>query len=191
MVGLGLGPIRGAPFSPSVESRDDAGSASIPPVTQLMYLKGYSSEGDGGQHAVRRVYSEPSHAGKVRTADRYLPNGNTDATNGGWWEIAEIMPIPEMFGAVGDGITDDTAAVTNWLNFGGGRAPDGSKVYMIDPIALTTPATVVCARVIGNVPAGETQLDRWSEGGVVGRAMRNIFFFQESKVECNNVFLQP
>ena len=52
MVGLGLGPIRGAPFSPSVESRDDAGSASIPPVTQLMYLKGYSSEGDGGQHAV-------------------------------------------------------------------------------------------------------------------------------------------
>lgn len=146
MVGLGLGPIRGAPFNPSVESRDDAGSASIPPLTQLMYLKGYSSEGDGGQHAVRRVYSEPSHEGKVRTADRYLPDGTTDATDGGWWEIAEIMPIPEMFGAIGDGVADDTAAITNWLNYGGGRAPDGNKVYLIDPIALTTPVAVVCAR---------------------------------------------
>ncbi|WP_075221065.1 hypothetical protein [Acuticoccus yangtzensis] len=146
MVGLGLGPIRGVPFSPSVTSRDTSQSSHIPADVKLLYLKGYAEEADGGQHSVRRVASEPSHAGKVRTSDRFMPDGSVDAVNGGWWEIAEVMPSPEMFGAVGDGIADDTAAIRNWLEYGGGRADDGRKTYLFDPIVLTTPATVVCAR---------------------------------------------
>ncbi len=146
MVGLGLGPMRGVPFSPSVASRDVAQTNSIPANVKLMYLKGYSTEADGGAHSVRRVDSEPSHGGKLRTADRYLSDGTADQANGGWWEIAEPAPTPEMFGAVGDGVADDTAAITDWLEFGGGRADDGSKVYSFDPIILTSPASVVCAR---------------------------------------------
>ncbi|WP_146620080.1 hypothetical protein [Acuticoccus sediminis] len=146
MVGLGLGPIRGVPFSPSVASLNVAESTFIPADVKLMYLKGYATEADGGAHSVRRVSSEPSHPGKLRTSDRFLPDGTVNAANGGWWEIAEPMPSPEMFGAVGDGIADDTAAIFNWLSYGGGRADDGGKVYLFDPILLTTPASVICAR---------------------------------------------
>ena len=146
MVGLGLGPIRGAPFSPAAASRDVAQSNHIPADVKLMYLKGYAAEADGGAHSVKRVASEPSHAGKVRTADRYLPDGSVNQANGGWWEMAEPMPTPEMFGAIGDGVADDTSAITNWLNYGGGRTDDGSKVYLFDPVLLTTPVSVICAR---------------------------------------------
>jgi hypothetical protein len=37
-----------------------------------------------------RTTSEPSHAGKFRSVDRYLPNGTVDATNGGWWLIQKV-----------------------------------------------------------------------------------------------------
>lgn len=35
----------------------------------------------------KRVASEPSHEAKLHTTDRYLPNGSTDASNGGWWVL--------------------------------------------------------------------------------------------------------
>ncbi len=145
MVGLGLGPIRGVPFSPSLASRSVAEASYIPAATQLLYLKGYGTEADGGAQSVRRVDSEPSHEGKVRTLDRFLSDGTIDPVNGGWWALADVMPTPEQFGAVGDGVADDTAAIFNWLSYGGGRADNGSKIYAFDPIILTTPATVVCA----------------------------------------------
>lgn len=48
-----------------------------------------------------RVASEPTHAGKLRTTDRFLPNETSDATNGGWWELARWQYVtPDMIGAV-------------------------------------------------------------------------------------------
>lgn len=47
---------------------------------------------------------------------------------------------PEMFGAIGDGITDDTSAITNFFNSGRALALTAGKVYkVIKPI--TTPQT--------------------------------------------------
>ncbi|NBD96296.1 MAG: hypothetical protein GVY11_07470, partial [Gammaproteobacteria bacterium] len=45
------------------------------------------------------VSAEPSHAGKVQSAD------------GAWWELVERRPSPLQFGAVADGSTDDQAAI--------------------------------------------------------------------------------
>lgn len=47
-----------------------------------------------------RVGGNPGHEGKFRTTDRYLPNEGEDLDDGGWWEIAEPLLCPEMFGIV-------------------------------------------------------------------------------------------
>lgn len=60
-----------------------------------------------------RVESEPVHAGKFRSADRYLPDGSSSSPDGGWWEIDEPELRPSMFGATGRKLSpiDDAAAV--------------------------------------------------------------------------------
>lgn len=50
-----------------------------------------------------RASSEPAHAGKF------------PGLGGAWWEIVEAILTPEMFGAVGDGTTDDSLAVENFF----------------------------------------------------------------------------
>lgn len=49
--------------------------------------RGYSSAGDDGGAIYKRVASEPSHPGKVRSLD------------GTWWEIVPQTLTPQMFGA--------------------------------------------------------------------------------------------
>ena len=48
---------------------------------------------------------------------------------------------PEHHGAIGDGAADDTAAVLEYLQSGGGETPDG-KTYLIDPLSLSNAITV-------------------------------------------------
>ena len=69
---------------------------------QTFVTSGYSTTGDGGSALYKRVVSEPVHEGKLRSLDRFLPNGTTDVTNGGWWELDEIEIRPEMFGGAAD-----------------------------------------------------------------------------------------
>lgn len=49
-------------------------------------------------------------AAYFRSADRFMPDGTTDATNGGYWINVEDNPQPTQFGVVADGVTDDTVA---------------------------------------------------------------------------------
>ncbi len=50
-------------------------------------------------------------ASYFRSTDRFMPDGTVSSTNGGYWVIA-IQPYNLfMFGAKGDGVTDDTAAI--------------------------------------------------------------------------------
>ncbi|GAA5663407.1 hypothetical protein Brsp07_01885 [Brucella sp. NBRC 14130] len=69
---------------PSVEA------ANIPSLVHYVRTAGYSAVGDGGAALYKRVASEPSHAGKVRSDD------------GAWWEIAISRLSPRMFGAKAD-----------------------------------------------------------------------------------------
>lgn len=59
---------------------------------------GYYTKGDGGGALYRKVAVQPTHAGKFQSA------------GGTWWELSETIVAVEMFGAKGDGATDDLAA---------------------------------------------------------------------------------
>lgn len=46
-----------------------------------------------------------------RTVDRFMPDGTTDNTNGGYWLLDEARPDPLQFGAIGDATTNDRQAI--------------------------------------------------------------------------------
>ncbi|HYI39217.1 MAG TPA: glycosyl hydrolase family 28-related protein [Allosphingosinicella sp.] len=90
-----------------------AQAATIPATVGTLELQ------DRGHSYWRRVATEPAHPGKFRSQDRFLPNGTTDSTNGGYWEFqpADGIVDVEEFGLVGDGTTDNSAAMTDLLTF--------------------------------------------------------------------------
>ncbi|WP_342343904.1 hypothetical protein [Brucella intermedia] len=74
-------------------------SANIPTPVNYLRTAGYYSAGDGGGALYKRVVSEPTHAGKIQSAD------------GAWWELSTEYITPNMFGAKCDGINDDVPAI--------------------------------------------------------------------------------
>lgn len=65
-------------------------AANIPSLVNYVRTAGYYTVGDGGGALYKRVSGQPSHAGKVQSAD------------GAWWELAASRLSPRMFGAKGD-----------------------------------------------------------------------------------------
>lgn len=74
-------------------------SANIPTPVNYLRTAGYYSAGDGGGALYKRVVSEPTHAGKIQSAD------------GSWWELSTEYVTPNMFGAKCDGVNDDVPAI--------------------------------------------------------------------------------
>lgn len=71
----------------------------VPSAAGVLRTLGFSNAGDGGEALYRRTPNEPSHPGKFQSED------------GEWWELVPTQRItPQMFGAVGDGIANDSAA---------------------------------------------------------------------------------
>ncbi len=93
-----------------------AEAATIQPQKKVTFLGGVTTSGLGTAR-YKRVDAEPSHELKFRSTDRYLPDGSTDNSDGGWWEIAEPNVTPCMAGAIGDGATDDLAALENLRDY--------------------------------------------------------------------------
>ncbi|MFS2326667.1 hypothetical protein U2P60_14825 [Brucella sp. H1_1004] len=67
--------------------------ATIKATINSIRTAGYAAAGDGGDALYKRVASEPSHAGKVQSAD------------GAWWEIAEKVISFDHFGIDKSGTT--------------------------------------------------------------------------------------
>lgn len=84
---------------PIYSTRDAVESLEIPAGITAFRTNGFATVGDGGAALYKRVPSEPSHAGKVQSADDT------------WWELAETNFHVAMFGAVGGGVSDDTSAL--------------------------------------------------------------------------------
>ncbi len=67
-----------------------------------------------------QLYVAGFGTGYFRSADRYLPNGSTDNTNGGYWQIMDMVVDPHMFGCptnVYGGTNDGYGAIINALQF--------------------------------------------------------------------------
>ncbi|WP_415279319.1 hypothetical protein [Brucella sp. BZ] len=74
-------------------------STVIPFPISYLRTAGYYAAGDGGGALYKRVISEPTHAGKIQSAD------------GAWWELSTEYVTPNMFGARCDGVNDDVPAI--------------------------------------------------------------------------------
>lgn len=95
---------------PAFNTVADAEAATVPAAKKSIRTTGYSIVGYGGAQYVRTA-TEPVHDGKLRTTDRYLPDGSTSSTDGGWWELKEPFPDQYMFGALSDSSIDSTTAI--------------------------------------------------------------------------------
>lgn len=130
-------------------------------------IEGYSTVGLGGLN-VRRVPSQPSHPWYFRSADRFLPNGSVDNTNGGYWEgyVDESFTVTvDMFGAKGDNATDDLAAIQNAIKYAQMQLIGNKKV----PIISFEQANYYCSGTINVGDPAFVDLNRRAPIHLVGR----------------------
>lgn len=79
--------------------------ANIKPTINVIRTGGYSDPGDGGAALYKKVGTEPTHAGKVQSAD------------GAWWELSGPYYTVEMFGAkVGEDSTIALQAACDFIS---------------------------------------------------------------------------
>lgn len=99
-----------------IASRFLATTLYIPLVYEVIETAGYYASGDRGGAQYKRVAVEPSHAGKFQDA------------GGAWFEmvLSETVNL-RAFGAKGDGVTDDRAALLNAITFANGATIHASK----------------------------------------------------------------
>jgi hypothetical protein len=83
------------------DNRSDAIAATIPASIKSIQLLGYHSGGDGGGGVYRRLSNAPSP----------LRPWHFQSMDGAWWGLVPGCEANvKKFGAVGDGVADDTAA---------------------------------------------------------------------------------
>lgn len=99
---------------------------SVPAGIQVAYLSGYTTVGDGGAKHIKRVASQPAGGG-VRSADRFLPNGTTDSTNGGWWQINDDEVNLLQFGAKAD---NSTSIYSAWQDARAFLGSTGKRLHL-------------------------------------------------------------
>ena len=108
------------------EKRSDIGLTNITgagTTVNYLYTGGYTTAGDGGAAAYFYVASEPSHEGKVQSAD------------GAWWEIDGANGVNVFqFGSTGDGVTDDAAAINNAILWA--DAQNAADVHIPQPASF-------------------------------------------------------
>ena len=141
------------------------------------YLHGYRSGLDGGE-------------GFFKTGSTATANGGTiftDASGRTWYrQTNNQLCIPEWFGAYGDHVTDDTAAVQaalNWLgNMGGGTLtiPSGD-FFLINSANLNIPKNVM---IVGDAaPLLTGGQSTWTSGcGFIVNPAYTITFTDSSQI---------
>src|SRR5690625_4023995 len=103
----------------------DVENSHIPAVLTSIRTMGRNGPGDGGGTLL--LEGGPSDPGAVQDED------------GKWWKVAEKVVRPQMFGAEGDGVTDDQAALVAVVNF---ALLTGAEIYWSDNDFVST----------GNIP---------------------------------------
>lgn len=122
---------------PDIFATVDEAKAYSPSVApSFMMTAGYSAAGDGGGALYKKVSTQPSHTGKFSIT---LSGGGGTI----WYELAESNLSPEMFGAKGDGATNDAISINAALAFaaGGSLRFGRGKTYKCSA-TLAVPADV-------------------------------------------------
>lgn len=156
------------PKPTSISTRAAIVTTTVAASVQFITTVGYAAVGDGGGALYVRVSLEPAHAGKVQSAD------------GAWWELSrgQIINI-KMFGAVGDGVANDTAAIQSAIDFvapfiwkGGTRATEegsasGSVFVPIGTFRLTSKLRLAPnLRIFGECSGNDWTVRNAATGGV-------------------------
>lgn len=105
----------------------EAVASTIPAAVLVATTEGYTTPGLGGAAYARTSLATITAGGYpalsyFRSVDRYMPDGSTDATNGGYWLLQDDEPEAYQFGALGTGADDHDAgqAMINYLVAKGG-----------------------------------------------------------------------
>ncbi len=104
-------------MDPGISARAAVPGLVIPEGITHFRTGGYGIPGDGGASLLKRVTSEPPHAGKVQSAD------------GSWWELVNVRVTPAMFGVFSSGTANASPgiqAVLDYLEYRGGGILDVS-----------------------------------------------------------------
>ena len=112
-----------------------ASAAAIPPATSAIQLNGFATPGDGGG-AVYIHATAGAGPGKFQSAD------------GQWWGLAEQPLNVKMFGAYGDIVHDDTAALQGAINTGNPMGFPGG-IYLANNLSQTS--NFQCFYALGRV----------------------------------------
>jgi hypothetical protein len=108
-------------------------SSAIPGGDDAIQVLGYAAAGDGGGALYKRAAAEPPHAGKIEDA------------NDDWWELAELVVNPLMFGCDPTGTAECGAQMNDFFR------------YCIDKTDDFLQATQVTNA--GHIPAGTYKID--------------------------------
>ena len=116
-----------------------AATKTVDAAVSVIRTSGHTVAGDGGSGLYKRVTAQPVHQARFRTADRYMPNGSTDAANGGWWELVPEngAVAVEQLGAKGDAVTDDRLAFKYAAEFAAAKfckMVASAKTYVLNVI---------------------------------------------------------
>lgn len=102
-------------------SKETAVAATIPARNKRAYTSAFDATLTPGSAAwYRRATSIEAAAvpaaASMRTADRFLPDGSTDASTGGYWVLDEAIVDWRMLGVKGNG-TDETTVAQTAVNY--------------------------------------------------------------------------
>lgn len=89
-----------------------AQAATIPAALKTIIVLRQSSAVDPFVLIYKRVSADPGTTYKLRSTDRYLADGTTDATNGGWWDAvlpAGFDPISTLTALTAPALADTIA----------------------------------------------------------------------------------
>lgn len=88
----------------ALNTRASITTTNVPAPVLFIRTAGYTTVGDGGGALYKRISTPvPVQAWHVQSQD------------GAWWQLAEKIINPLMFGALGNDAADDTAALVAWI----------------------------------------------------------------------------
>lgn len=111
-------------------------SQYAPTQARMIETLGFDSPGDGGRAAYVRMGGKPP-----RTDPTML-----QTPDGVWWRMTAPVISAKSFGAKGDGVSDDTAPITDFfagVAAAGARGVIPKGVYAVDPITVSVGGWVV------------------------------------------------